>query len=108
ARFRAHENITALNFVAEGLGMTITSDAQLRSFPDQSALFLLPHFKASLPQYLGYLRTRAEEPAIRAMRDAAQQVWHGPKLFPAPPTGTPASKPTSRGRRQIRTRRVNS
>jgi DNA-binding transcriptional LysR family regulator len=75
ARFRANEDITALNFVAEGLGVTITSRAQLRSFADRDALFILPHFHASLPLCLGYLESRADEPAVRAMREATQKVW---------------------------------
>ncbi len=75
ARFRSHEDITALNFVAEGMGVTITSRAQLETFARKDDLYVLPHFQATVPLCLGYLESRAENPAIRAMRDATQKVW---------------------------------
>lgn len=105
ARFRAHEDITALNFVAEGMGITISSKAQLNSFPDKAAIFVLPHFSASLPLQLGYLRTRAEDPAIRGMRDAARLIWGQPKE-PGPGEDSlelsERRAPQRRGRRKIK------
>lgn len=75
ARFRANDDITSLNLVAEGLGITITSRAHIDSFAGRDRLFVLPHFHASMPLSLGYLESRAEDPAIRAVRDAVQEVW---------------------------------
>jgi DNA-binding transcriptional LysR family regulator len=75
ARFRANEDITALNLVAEGLGVTVTSRSQIATFPQRDKLFVLPHFRASVPLCLGYLASRAEDPTIRAVRDAVLQVW---------------------------------
>jgi len=75
ARYRANEDLTALNLVSEGLGVTIASRAQVESYPDRERLFVLPHFQASLPLCLGYLQSRAEDPAIRAIREAVLKVW---------------------------------
>lgn len=75
ARFRSHEDITALNFVAEEMGVTITSRGQLESFTRKDELYVLPHFHATVPLCLGFLEARAENPAIRAMRDATIKIW---------------------------------
>ena len=75
AKFRANEDITALNLVAEGLGITITSRAQYEKTPVRDRLFVLPHFRTAVPLSLAYLSARAEEPAIRAVRDAVLEVW---------------------------------
>jgi DNA-binding transcriptional LysR family regulator len=104
ARFRANEDITALNLVAEGLGVTVTSRSQIATFPQRDKLFVLPHFRASVPLCLGYLATRAEDPTIRAVRDAVLEVWaDAPR--PAAPAGisvtldaAPAEHSPRRGR----------
>ena len=77
AKFRANEDLTALNLVAEGLGVTITSRTQIETFPQRDSVFVLPHFRTAVPLCLAYLSTRAEEPAIRAVRDAVLEVWSG-------------------------------
>jgi DNA-binding transcriptional LysR family regulator len=113
ARFRADEDITALQLVAEGMAITITSRAQLRNFADRDSLFVLPHFNASLPLCLGYLESRAEDPAIRALRDATARVWADAKVE-GPVSGDvqirmePAIAQSPRPVRGLRTRRTNS
>lgn len=74
-RFRANEDLTAVNLVADGLGLTITSRAQIAMYPEPEKLFVLPHFRASVQLCLGYLASRAEDPAIRAVREAVLAVW---------------------------------
>ena len=85
ARFRANEDLTALNLVSEGLGIAITSRSQIATYPDRDRLFILPHFRASVPLCLGYLHARADDPAIKAVRETVLDVWEGgmPRL-PAP------------------------
>lgn len=78
ARFRANEDITALSLVVEGLGVTITSRSQIENYPQRDRLFVLPHFHASLPLCLGYLESRADDPAIRAVKEAVLEVWREP------------------------------
>jgi DNA-binding transcriptional LysR family regulator len=75
AKFRANEDLTALNLVAEGLGVTITSRNQIEKFSMRERLFVLPHFRTAVPLSLAYLAARADEPAIRAVRDAVLEVW---------------------------------
>jgi DNA-binding transcriptional LysR family regulator len=76
-RFRANEDLTAVHLVADGLGITVTSRAQIAMYPEPEKLFVLPHFRASVQLCLGYLASRAEDPAIRAVREAVIQVWEG-------------------------------
>jgi DNA-binding transcriptional LysR family regulator len=111
ARFRSHEDITALNFVAEGMGVTITSRGQLETFARKDALYVLPHFHATVPLCLGYLASRAENPAIRAMRDATQKIWEksAEPAGPAPQITARLETPrraTENGRRLNRTRKT--
>src|SRR5262245_18420796 len=42
AKYCANEDLTALNLVAEGLGVTITSRSQIEKFPARDRLFVLP------------------------------------------------------------------
>lgn len=76
-RFRANEDLTAVHLVADGLGITISSRAQIAMYPEPEKLFVLPHFRASVQLCLGYLASRAEDPAIRAVREAVLRVWDG-------------------------------
>lgn len=76
-RFRANEDLTAVHLVADGLGITVTSRAQIAMYPAPEKLFVLPHFRASVQLCLGYLASRAEDSAIRAVREAVLQVWDG-------------------------------
>jgi DNA-binding transcriptional LysR family regulator len=114
ARFRADDDITSLNLVAEGLGITITSRAHIKSFPGRDRLFVLPHFHASMPLCLGYLESRAEDPAIRAVRDAVQEVWADAAETPAPAEisvrldSSPLSPASRRRARTISPRRNQS
>jgi DNA-binding transcriptional LysR family regulator len=86
ARFRANEDLTALSLVTEGLGLSITSRGQIADYPQRDGLFVLPHFHASLPLCLGYLSSRADDPAVRAVRDAVLEIWAKPETTPAVPT----------------------
>lgn len=76
-RFRAHECMTGLNLVADGLGMTVSSRTLVEMYPQRQKLQVLPHFRASVLLSLGYLSSRAEDPVIRAVRDAVREVWSG-------------------------------
>lgn len=78
AKFRANEDLTALNLVVEGLGVTITSKSQIENFAIRDRLFVLPHFRTAVPLNLAYQAARAEEPAIRAVREAVLEVWATP------------------------------
>jgi DNA-binding transcriptional LysR family regulator len=78
AKFRANEDLTALNLVAEGLGVTITSKSQIENFSIRDRLFVLPHFRTAVPLNLAYQAARADEPAIRAVREAVLEVWATP------------------------------
>ncbi|MHA3774597.1 LysR family transcriptional regulator [Verrucomicrobiota bacterium sgz303538] len=113
-RFRANEDLTAVNLVADGLGITISSRAQIAMYPEPEKLFILPHFRASVQLCLGYLASRADDPAIRAVRDAVLEVWSGgqPATGPSPEvhfTLSPqiheslpaASRPRRKGRSRV-------
>jgi DNA-binding transcriptional LysR family regulator len=111
ARYQTNEDFTALHFVVEGLGVTMTSRAQLESYPDRHRLFVLPHFQASMPLSFGYLQARAEDPAIRAVRETVLNVWAEAGI-PAPEPaeisvrlGPPAPGPNSRRTRTFKPRR---
>ncbi len=112
-RFRANEDLTAVNLVADGLGITISSRAQIAVFPEPEKLFVLPHFRASVQLCLGYLASRADDPAIKAVREAVLKVWDGgqpvrpaaPEVhfsLAAPLDGQPT---VTRPRRTVRSRR---
>ncbi|MDB6154691.1 MAG: LysR family transcriptional regulator [Chthoniobacteraceae bacterium] len=82
-RFRANECMTAVQLVADGLGLTICSRAQIALYPEREKLFILPHFHASVPLSLGYLSARAEDPVVRAVREAVREVWSDASAEPA-------------------------
>lgn len=95
-RFEVNECLTVLNFVAEGLGLTITSRSVLERSPERDKLFCLPHFHMTLPLRFGYLASRAEDPAIRAVRNAIREVWNRPECPPLIPTVNLPSLPRPR------------
>jgi DNA-binding transcriptional LysR family regulator len=103
-RFRANEDLTAVHLVADGLGITISSRAQIAAYPEPEKLFILPHFRASVQLCLGYLASRAEDPTIRAVREAVLQVWDGGQpLTPKSPEvhfslSTPVDRKPSRAK----------
>ena len=76
-RFQVEEDATALHLVQAGSALTVTTREALRhhgldTSPD---IALWPHFTHELPLSLGYLRTRAQDPVITALRQAALSVW---------------------------------
>jgi len=94
-RFRVNEDITVLNLVSEGLGMTLTARNQVEMSGLSKKLFILPHYRASVPLCLGYQTARAHEPAIAAVRDAVLSVWEkAPVQTNAAPV-SPKAKQTS-------------
>jgi DNA-binding transcriptional LysR family regulator len=103
ARFRANEDFAALGLVAEGLGLTITSRVQYEQFRHRDRLSVLPHFHASLPLCLGYLASRAEDPAVRAVRTAVLEVWRDQPAAAVPPI---AREKPRRATRHRTTRRL--
>lgn len=78
-RFRVNEDITVLNLVAEGLGVTLIAKSQIDLNHFSGRVVPLPHFRASVPLCLGYQEARAEEPAVAAVRDAVLEVWSCPR-----------------------------
>lgn len=82
-RFRANECMTAVQLVADGLGLTICSRAQLALYPEREKLFVLPHFRTSVPLSLGYLSARAHDPVVHAVREAVREVWSDATTAPA-------------------------
>jgi DNA-binding transcriptional LysR family regulator len=78
-RFRVNEDLTVLNLVAEGLGVTLLAKRQIELHQFEGRVVPLPHFRAVVPLSLGYLTERANDPAIMAVRDAVLDVWRTPK-----------------------------
>lgn len=74
-RFKVNEDLTVLNLVAEGLGITMVAREQIEMHQFQERVVALPHFRAEVPLSVAYLTERAEEPAIKAVRDAVLEVW---------------------------------
>jgi len=74
-RFRVNEDLTVLNLVAEGLGITLIARQQIELNQFAGKVAALPHFRATLPLNIAYLTERASDPAISAVRDAVLEVW---------------------------------
>lgn len=85
-RFRVNEDLTVLNLVAEGLGVTLIARSQIEANDFGHKVVPLPHFRASMPLCLGYLTKNADSPAIAAVRDEVLSCWG----LPAP--GRPAMR----------------
>jgi DNA-binding transcriptional LysR family regulator len=88
-RFRVNEDITVLNLVSEGLGMTLTARNQVEMSGLSDKLFILPHYRASVPLCIGYQSARAQEPAIAAVRDAVLNVWQKKSVVGTPKVAKP-------------------
>lgn len=78
-RFRVNEDLTVLNLVAEGLGVTLLAKRQIEVNQFEGRVVPLPHFRAVVPLRLGYLTERANDPAIMAVRDTVLDVWSKPQ-----------------------------
>lgn len=87
-RFRVNEDLTVLNLVAEGLGVTLTARHQINLEPFRDRVAALPHFRAVVPLSLAYLTDRENDPAIQAVRDTVLRVWNiAQKEIPFPVRG---------------------
>lgn len=88
-RFQVNEDLTVLNLVAEGLGLTITSVGQIEAHGLKDRIVALPHFRASVPLNIGYLSMNEADPSITAVRDHVLQVWQRPIEAVLPPELVP-------------------
>lgn len=82
-RFRVNEDLTVLNLVAEGLGLTLIARRQIEANSFQGKVVALPHFRARVPLRLGWQTARAAEPSIAAVREVVKKVWNSPPPSPA-------------------------
>lgn len=74
-RFRVNEDLTVLNLVAEGLGLTLTARSQIKDLNFEGRVIALPHFTATVNLCIGYLKDNESNPAIAAARDAVLAIW---------------------------------
>jgi DNA-binding transcriptional LysR family regulator len=88
-RFRVNEELTVLNLVADGLGLTLVARSQLEAPGFEGRIVALPHFRATVPLNIGWLASRTEDPAIAAVREAVLRIWQSPRksppFVPSPP-----------------------
>lgn len=101
-RFQVNEDLTVLNLVAEGLGLTITAVNQIEANGFQDRVVALPHFRASVPLNIGYLAANESDPSIAAVRDHVLRVWEQParlvvpEMIPFRARGASRTKPRTR------------
>lgn len=74
-KFRVNEDLTVLNLVAEGLGITLIARQQIALHQFEGKVAALPHFRSVQPLSIGYLTDRGNDPAVMAVRDAVLKVW---------------------------------
>ncbi|RYD30211.1 MAG: LysR family transcriptional regulator [Verrucomicrobiaceae bacterium] len=102
-KFRVNEDLTVLNLVAEGLGMTVTAVNQIAANHFGDRVIALPHFRASVPLSIGYLAANEGDPSVVAVRDHVLRAWQKPAHLPDPPVShAPPGRPSAR--RQPRSR----
>ncbi len=94
SRFRVNEDLTVLNLVAEGLGLTLAAVSQIADDRFQDRIVALPHFRATVPLNIGYLAANENDPSIIAVRDHVLKVWQNPAKL-----SEPAAPAASGGRR---------
>jgi DNA-binding transcriptional LysR family regulator len=103
-RFRVNEDLTVLNLVAEGLGLTLTARSQIEGLNFQGRVVALPHFSATVNLCIGYLKENETNPAIAAARDAILGIWKNsaaPARLPhSPAAGVRMTRPRNRNTRQ--------
>ena len=78
-RFQVNEDLTVLNLVAEGLGMTVTAVNQIEANGFQDRVVALSHFRASVPLNIGYLAANEGDPSIAAVCEHVLRVWQHPQ-----------------------------
>ncbi|WP_052573793.1 LysR family transcriptional regulator [Haloferula sp. BvORR071] len=83
-RFQVNEDLTVLNLVAEGLGLTITAVDQIKVNGFEDRVVMLPHFRASVPLSIGYLAANEGDPSVAAVRDHVLKVWQKPAHLSLP------------------------
>ena len=101
-RYRVNEDLTVLNYVADGLGVTMVARGQIAASGFEGKVVALPHFRATVPLSIGYQTARADDPAIAAVRAAAIDVWKSPErteTAPAVQRGLTPKNPVCRTRR---------
>lgn len=100
-RFRVNEDLTVLNLVAEGLGLTLTARNQIGYLNFADRVVALPHFTTSVNLCIGYLKENENNPAIAAVRDAILEVWKHPAPIRAlrPPVRPSTPRPRTRKNR---------
>lgn len=76
-RFQVEEDATALQLVAAGTAISVTTMEALRhrGMDTSPRIALWPYFRHKLPLSLAYLANRTSDPVIAALRDAAQGAW---------------------------------
>jgi DNA-binding transcriptional LysR family regulator len=84
-KFRVNEDLTVLNLVAEGLGVTVTAVNQIAANRFEGRVIALPHFRASVPLSIGYLAANENDPSIIAVRDHVLRAWQMPPAAIAEP-----------------------
>ena len=107
-RFRVNEELTVLNLVADGLGLTLTSRSQVEAPGFKDRIVALPHFRAAVPLCIGYPSSKADDPAVMAVRDTVLKVWGKPRKAPLPPIAEAPSGANSRRRTASRPRHQQS
>lgn len=98
-RYRVNEDLTVLNFVADGLGVTMVARGQIAASGLEDKVVALPHFRATVPLSIGYQAARADDPAIAAVRAAVIEVWKTAEPIAAVAAGKRAVAPKKTARR---------
>jgi DNA-binding transcriptional LysR family regulator len=97
-RYRVNEDLTVLNYVADGLGVTMVARGQIAASGLEGKVVALPHFRATVPLSIGYQAARADDPAIAAVRAAAIEVWQTPGHAEVKISNSEAKLPSGRSR----------
>ncbi len=98
-RYRVNEDLTVLNFVADGLGVTMVARGQIAASGLEDKVVALPHFRATVPLSIGYQAARADDPAIAAVRTAVIEVWKTAEPVAAATAGKRPVTPKKTARR---------
>lgn len=76
ARFTHDDDATALGLVAAGMAVCVTTVELLRAAPAfAGAVAEWPHFRHKMPLSLCYLKSRGDDPIVRALVSAAKDIW---------------------------------
>lgn len=76
SRFSNDDDGTALNLVAAGMAICLTTAELLRTVPElTSRIAVWPHFRHKVPLSLCFLKSRVSDPMIRELVRAAKAIW---------------------------------